>query len=89
MVLIARTKNTSESRIFFSGIARFNDKNTYLQKFAAMTPEEYLDELVSEIYVNAKIAAIKYKKYNIGFKFTIIGFTLFAVMLLMGIYIYL
>ena len=89
MVLIARTKNTSESRIFFSGIASFNDKNTYLQKFAAMTPEEYLDELVTEIYANAKIAVIKYKKYNTGFKFTIIGFTLFTVMLLMGIYLYL
>ena len=91
MVLIARTKNASafKSQIFFSGIANFKDKNTFLQKFASMTPEEYLDELVTEIYANAKIAVIKYKKYNTGFKFTIIGFTLFAVILLMGIYLYL
>ena len=89
-VLIARTKNTtpSNSSIFFSGIIKNGNRDSYREKFITMTQEEYLDDLISEIYINAEIATIKYKKYNVGFKCSIIGFIAFVVMLLIGIYLY-
>ncbi len=89
-VLIARIKNPDapNSRIFFSGIVKNHSKNAYQERFVNMTQDEYLDELISEIYINAKIATIKYKKYNVGFKCSIIGFVAFVIMLLIGIYLY-
>lgn len=89
-VLIARIKNPDapNSKIFFSGIVKNDSKNAYKERFINMTQDEYLDELISEIYINAKIATIKYKKYNVGFKCSIIGFVAFVIMLLIGIYLY-
>ena len=86
-VLIARTKNTasSNSNIFFSGIIKNGNRVAYRGKFITMTQEEYLDDLISEIYINAEIATIKYRKYNVGFKCSTIGFIAFVVMLLIGI----
>lgn len=89
-VLIARTKNTapSNSSIFFSGIIKNSNRDSYHERFITMTQEEYLDDLISEIYINAEIATIKYKKYNVGFKCLMIGFIVFVIMLLIGIYLY-
>lgn len=89
-VLIARTKNTSplNSSIFFSGIIKNGNRDLYRERFITMTQEEYLDDLISEIYINAEIATVKYKKYNVGFKCSIIGFIAFVLMLLIGLYLY-
>lgn len=89
-VLMARTKNPTslKSRIFFSGIIENGNKISYRERFLSMTQEEYLDELIAEIYINAEIATIKYKKFNVGFKSSIIGFIAFIIMLLIGIYLY-
>ena len=89
-VLIARTQNKNESNslIFFSGIIKNGNKNSYFEKFVAMSQEEYLDDLISEIYINASIATTKYKKYNLGFKCTAIGFVAFIIILLSGVYLY-
>ena len=53
-----------------------------------MSEQELLDELISQIYINSDIASKKYNKYNKGVKWTIIGFGLFVVILLIGIYLY-
>lgn len=89
-VLIARTQNKNESNslIFFSGIIKNGNKNSYFEKFVAMSQEEYLDDLISEIYINASIATTKYKKYNLGFKCTAVGFVAFIIILLIGVYLY-
>lgn len=89
-VLIARTENSNntKSKIFFSGIIENGNNNVYREKFIAMTQEEYLDEIISEIYINSKIATIKYHKYNTGFKCTIWGFITFIILFLIGIYLY-
>ena len=89
-VLIARTNINSEhmSKIFFSGIIKFGNVETYKEKFIKMNRQEFLDELIFEIYINSDIAAKKYKKYNTGLKLSIIGFFSFVVVLLIGIYIY-
>ena len=93
-VLIAKTseeaigRKDENSRIFFAGIRKNGNYNTYQQKFCAMSKEDFLNDLIEQIYINADIASIKYATYNHGLRRTIIGFILFVVLLLIGIYIY-
>ena len=93
-VLVAKTseeaigKKDENSRIFFAGIRKNGDYNTYHQKFYAMSKEDFLNDLIEQIYINADIASIKYATYNLGLKRTIVGFIFFVVLLLIGIYIY-
>lgn len=93
-VLIAKTSEQANgitemnSKIFFSGIKKHSDYQNYRSKFYLMNEIDLLDELIAQIYINADIASTKYSKYNSGFKFTVIGFVIFIIMLLIGIYIY-
>ena len=93
-VLVAKTseeaigKKDENSRIFFTGIRKNGDYNTYHQKFCAMNKEDILNDLIEQIYINADIASIKYATYNRGLRRTIVGFVFFVVLLLIGIYIY-
>lgn len=93
-VLVAKTseeaigRKDESSRIFFAGIRKNGDYNTYNQKFCTMNKEELLNDLIEQIYINADIASIKYATYNQGLKRTIIGFIVFVALLLIGIYIY-
>lgn len=94
IVLIAKTSETAEgvtltnSRIFFTGINKHGNCEIYKAKFYEMGEQELLDELIAQIYINSNIASEKYNKYNRGVKWTIIGFGLFVVILLIGIYLY-
>lgn len=93
-VLIAKTSEESigrkeeNSRIFFAGIRKSGDYKTYNQRFCAMSKEDLLNDLIEQIYINADIASTKYATYNLGLKRTSIGFIMFVVLLLVGIYIY-
>ena len=93
-VLVAKTsegaigRENANSRIFFSGIRKSGDCKTYNQRFYEMSKEDLLNDLIEQIYINADIASIKYATYIHGLKRTIIGFILFVVLLLIGIYIY-
>lgn len=93
-VLVAKTseeaigRKEENSRIFFAGIRKCGDYNTYNHRFSEMSKEELLNDLLEQVYINADIASLKYKKYNLGLRRTIIGFVLFVVIMLIGIYIY-
>ena len=93
-VLVAKTseeaigRKDESSRIFFAGIRKNGNYNTYQQKFCAMSKEDFLNDLIEQIYINADIASIKYATYNRGLRRTIVGFIFFVVLLLIGIYIY-
>ena len=93
-VLVAKTseeaigRKDENSRIFFAGIRKNGNYNTYQQKFCAMSKEDFLNDLIEQIYINADIASIKYATYNRGLRRTIVGFIFFVVLLLIGIYIY-
>ena len=93
-VLIARsgiseTKGSKNSLIFFGGINSFNKIANYEKAIKKMDKKDLLDDLISQIYINSKIATKKYRRYNLGLKFTVIGFFLFIGVLLFGHYIYL
>lgn len=93
-VLVAKTseeaigRKDASSRIFFMGIRKSGDYKDYNYKFHAMNKEVLLDELIEQIYINADIAFIKYKKYNRGLRCTSVGFVFFLVFLFIGTYIY-
>lgn len=93
-VLVAKTseeaigRKDENSRIFFAGIRKSGNYKTYNQRFCAMSKEDLLNDLIEQIYINADIASIKYATYNLGLKRISIGFILFIVLLLAGIYIY-
>lgn len=93
-VLVAKTseealgRKDESSRIFFTGIKKNGNYVAYQEKFYAMNKEDFLNDLIEQIYINANIASIKYERYNLGLKCTIIGFILFVTFLLIGIYIY-
>lgn len=93
-VLTAKTseeaigRKDERSRIFFAGIRNNGDYKTYNHKFLAMDKERLLNDLIEQIYINADIASTKYSSYNRGLRRTAIGFLLFVVLLLIGIYIY-
>lgn len=93
-VLIARsgiseTKGFKNSLIFFGGINSFNRIANYEKAIKKMDKKDLLDDLISQIYINSKIATKKYRKYNLGLKFTVVGFFLFIGVILFGHYIYL
>lgn len=93
-VLVAKTseeaveRKDETSRIFFAGIRKNGNYNTYHHKFCTMSKEDLLNDLTEQIYINADIASIKYATYNRGLKFTIGGFIFFVLLLLIGICIY-
>ena len=53
-----------------------------------MKDNELLDDLISEIYINAEIAAQKYRRYNLGLRLAVLGFVFFALLILVGMYLY-
>lgn len=93
-VLVAKTsekaigRKDENSRIFFAGIRKNCDYNTYNQEFYSMSKEELLNDLIEQIYINADIASNKYATYNRGLIRTVVGFVFFVMLLLIGIYIY-
>ena len=90
-MIVAKTSAESilerkcDSLIYFSSICENNDDKSYNRRFYKQSKEALLDDLIEQIYVNAKIADNKYKKYNYGLWFTIIGFALFIICLILGI----
>ena len=93
-VLIARsgiseTKGSKNSLIFFGGINSFNKIANYEKAIKKMDKKDLLDDLISQIYINSKISTKKYRRYNLGLKFTVIRFFLFIIVILCAHYIYL
>lgn len=93
-VLVAKTseeaigRKDENSRIFFAGIRKSGDYNIFYEKFYTMSKEELLNDLIEQIYINADIASIKYKTYNLGIKRTIKGFVSFVFLFLVGIFVF-
>lgn len=77
-----------DSVLFFGKISDKASYQVFQNEVLNMTKEEYLNDLLSQIYINSKIANEKHVNYNKGIKWTIIGFIALVVMFLIGIYLY-
>jgi hypothetical protein len=86
--IIARTKPYSEeglikdSLIYYGTISK-NSFEVYSKKINNLDEESLKNEIISQIYINSKICTFKFENYNKGLIFSILGFSLFAI--LMGI----
>lgn len=76
------------SKIFFGDIQKNENCESYKKEFCIMKNTDLLDDLIEQIYINAQIANLKYTGFNKGFRVTLIGFALFVLTLIVGIYLY-
>lgn len=72
-----------DSKIFFEYI-RKNNYLGYRVKLLATTEEAFLNDVISQIYINSCICHDKYKNYQCGLKWTLIGFCGFSVLWIIG-----
>ena len=95
-VLIGRTNTAKlkkdrqqvDSVIFFKDIAKKYSYEGYNQKMKTLTQKALLDDILSEIYVNAVICDIKFRKYNRGLRFSLTGLLCFVLMLIVGYFLF-
>ncbi len=84
-VFYAQTNGcTIVSLIFFGGICK---QKNYSQKYKTMKKHELLEDLIDQINTNAHIAEKKYKRYNRGFKFSLIGLFSFVFFITIGLFV--
>lgn len=77
-----------DSVLFFGKISNRPSYLTFQNNVLSMKKEDYLKDLLSQVYINSKIANEKHVNYDKGIKWTVIGFIAFIVMFLIGIYLY-
>ena len=92
-VLIAKTSSKiiadkrNPSNIFFCDIDSNENVIEYENKFYNMNKADLLKDLITQIYINANIATIKYKNYNKGVNNIMGGFIILFIMLCISHYI--
>ena len=87
---ILKEKGISEikSIIFFGDISNRNDFNDFKKDFTDTSVEEYLNDLLSQIYINSHICDRKFENYNKGRTNFIRGLSNFLAFALSGSFIY-
>lgn len=78
----------TDSILFFGSISSKPSYKDFQSEVLGMGKKEYLKDLLSQVYINSKIAHKKYLSYNTGVYLTIIGFISFVVIFLIVIYVY-
>ena len=68
------------SLIFFDHICQKNTYAQYKDRFSNMTDEEYLNDILSQIYINSIIVRNKYRRYSTGLRFSMIGILGFSIL---------
>ena len=68
--LMAKTINNEDrkSNIFFGHIASHENQQAYMKCLKETNLNKYIEDLVSQIYINSKICEQKFKNYNKGVK---------------------
>lgn len=77
-VILAQTKSTKKSLIYFGEISKLKTTVCYEKDFVnAIKEKSFLSDLTSQIYINAKIATDKFYWVNRSITFTKYAFALF------------
>lgn len=77
----------SDSLIFFSSISKHKTLSSYKQKLKKCEKAQMEDDLISQIYICSIICDKKFKYYNLGLLFALIGVALFVVLILIGLFV--
>ena len=72
MIIWPRTASTTKSNIYFGEISSLN-RNTYIENFKSTSPEEHLEDILSQIHINASIAKTKYEGLGTSYISTIMA----------------
>lgn len=78
-----------DSKIFFGNIAKNKSYKEYKQKLLSIEEDEFINDIISQIYLNSIICDNKFKRYNLGVLLSIAGLIGFIIVLIMGAFIYL
>ena len=68
-----------KSIIYFSGISS-KSYTYYKNKVLSMDDNQYLNDIASQVYLNAKICTEKFKNLRLGLIFSNIGIAMFAIL---------
>jgi len=92
-VLVAKTDThelsdkgiSGNSLIFFSSIAKQKSVQDYKAKLMDCSENDWIDEIISQIYICSLICDKKFRNYKIGLILSVSGFALFAAMMIIGV----
>ncbi|XXM72323.1 Pycsar system effector family protein [Lysinibacillus sphaericus] len=76
--------NVTRSLYFFESISR-NKFSEFKERVISQSIEDEIYDLLTQIYVNARISSIKYKHYNKGIRYVFIGIALMLFLFFAGI----
>lgn len=74
----------TKSKIHFDSISKYNSFKEYKEKFSHIRRQDYINDLISQVYINSSIASRKYKAYKTGVITSCIGFTVFLILSVIG-----
>ena len=74
-----------DSLIFFASIAQNTTLKKYREKLRKCSAEKMSDDIISQIYICSLICDKKFSLYKKGLICSIVGFCIFAVMLIIGV----
>lgn len=78
----------NDSKIFFGHIAKNTGYISYRTKLLNITNDEFINDIISEIYINSNICNSKYKRYKCGLKWSIVGFFTFVAIWVCGVILF-
>lgn len=73
-----------DSLYYFETIAK-NNFQEFKEKFTSSNEEEEITDILSQIYVNAKICTIKYSYYSNGIKYSFLGISGVIILYVIGV----
>lgn len=87
--LVAKVSpSKKDSKIYFADIALNSNCNIYKKKVINQTEFDKIEDLIIQIHINSVICTRKYKRYNRGLVFVLIGFGLLMVLFVIGMLAY-
>lgn len=76
------------SKIFFGSICKNSTYKQYKLKMMNCSEDEYLNDIISQIYLNSIICDMKFENFKTGVKVALIGFVTFLIVWGIGIIVY-
>lgn len=70
-------RNEESSVLFFGDIERYPSVEAYRQTFIKTKTDQYLKDILSQIYINSCICSKKYRIYNLGTRISLVGMLLY------------
>ena len=81
---IAEDSRQLDSIVFFGDIAKNKSCDEYRKKLLAQNESDLIDDLIMAIYMNSRICSTKFKNYNLGLKISVIAYSAFFMLWLVG-----